>query len=47
MIFAFGAALVVVLWCGWTLNCLGFHDWDSRRGDFTDTCKRCGRKRFK
>jgi hypothetical protein len=46
IIFAFLPALAVIAWLGWTLNCLGFHDWDTAR-DFTDYCRRCGAKRFK
>lgn len=41
------ATLLFLLWAGWTWCCLGFHDWDTRRGEFTETCKRCGAKRFK
>jgi hypothetical protein len=45
--FAIAAAVVILLWVGWEVRCLGLHDWDTRRGSFTDTCRRCGAKRFK
>ena len=45
--FVIVTAVVILLWTGWQLNCLGLHKWDKRRGSFTDTCERCGAKRFK
>lgn len=43
------AAVVLVLFllmCGWVLNCLGFHKWDTS-GELTDICRHCGKRRPK